>query len=155
MFSKRLFLPTIILAIVTLSVFQACSTSNSAINPQRPQIYLNSYQDVIDAVNQGLKQADMRAVEAKSIDDNTYYVKYYNKAIDMKGGGNESNPESALMAELTIKKLDDNKTRITIKEEEQSGLSPGAFKENLGRDLLRELKNLLEHESEVQKETAM
>ncbi len=155
MFSKRLLLPSLILAITTLSVFQACSSTGSAISPQQPQIYLNPYQDVIDAVNQGLKQADLRAVEARSIDDNTYYVKYYSKAVDMKGGGNESNPESALMAELTIKKLDDNKTRITIKEEEQSGMAPGAFRENLGRDLLRELKDLLDHESEVQKEMAM
>lgn len=155
MFSKRLFLPAIVSAIATLFVFQACSTSSSAINPQKPQIYLNSYQDVIDAVNTGLKQADLRAVEARSIDDNTYYVRYYSKAVDMKGGGNESNPESALMAEATIEKIDDNRTRISIKEEEQSGLAPGAFKENLGRDLLRELKDLLDHESEVQEESTM
>lgn len=154
MFSKRLFLPAIILAIATF-VFLACSTSSSAINPQQPQIYLNSYQDVIDAVDKGLKLADLRAVEARSIDDNTYYVRYYSKAIDIKGGGNESNPESALMAEVTIEKIDDNRTRISIKEEEQSGLAPGAFRENLGRDLLRELKDLLDHESEVQEVSTM
>lgn len=129
--------------ILTL-LFSGCSPSQSVLNPGIPHIYQNNFQDTIDGVEKALRMADMTIVEAKQIDDSRYYLHYYHKRYDTAGSNNR---RAGLGADITIKKLSDSRTRILIKEEEQTGLIPGSHKENLGRKLLRELNKVLKHES--------
>lgn len=133
--------------LIAIYFISACSASKSALSPNTPQIYLNSYQEVINATEKALKRADMYLLKAKEKDNKTYFIQYYKKRYDAAG---QNNPDSGLGADLTIKKLSDKKTQVLIEEEQQPNLVPGSHKETLGRDVLRELKKLLKHESEVQ-----
>lgn len=139
--------------LLTILLFtQACTTTNSALNPEEPHVYLNSYQEVIDAVDKSLTKSSMKVYDAKEIDSDSYYIKYYKEKFDT--GNKGINPNSALMAEIIIKKSGDKSTTLTINEEEQSTMIPSEYREKLGRNVLRELNKLLIHESEATKTLA-
>ena len=144
---KTLFI-TLALTIATLFMQLGCATTDSAINPNKPHTYLQSYQEVITATEKALRQADMIVIEAHEIDDKNYYIHYYQKSYDMAGNNNR---KVGLGADVTITKLTDNRTKLVIQEERQTGLVPGSHKENLGRKLLRELNKLLTHEGQQEK----
>ena len=141
--NNHLFTATIF-AILLFGI-QACSTTQSALNPDTPQVYLNSYEEVMEATQKALERADMNVLESKKIDEDNYRYQYYQKRYDAAGN---NNPDGGLGADLTITRLSDNRTKIVIKEEEQPALIPGSHKETLGKDVLRELRKLLTHESE-------
>ena len=134
---------TFALLIAALFIQQGCSTTDSAIDPNKPHTYLQSYQEVINATEKALRQADMIIIEAHEIDDKNYFIHYYQKSYDMASNNNR---EAGLGADITITKLSDKRTKLVIKEEKQSGLVPGSHKEYLGRKVLRELNKLLTHE---------
>jgi len=147
MLSKHRFFSTLLSVITLLFIFEACTATHSAINPKEPQVYYNSYNQVLKAVNKALSRASLRVYKTKEINDKTYFVEFYRKKYDT--ASNHNDPESAHMAKMTIKKISDKRTQIVIDEEEQSNMIPEEYKEKLGRDLLRELKKLLNNENDV------
>ena len=134
-------------AIFSILLFgiQACSTTQSALNPNTPQVYLNSYEEVMEATQKALERADMNIIQSNKIDEDSHNYQYYNKRYDVAGN---NNPDGGLGADLTITRLSENRTKVVIKEEEQPALIPGSHKETLGKDVLRELRKLLTHETE-------
>jgi hypothetical protein len=117
------------------------------VNPRYPHIYHNDFDETKEAAQQAIKNADMKIMESKSIDDKNYSIRYFSKSYDIAGN---NNPEAGLEAILTITEIDDNRTQITIEEEEQSHMVPGSHKETLGRDVLRQLRKLLTHENDFE-----
>ncbi|MCW9707568.1 hypothetical protein [Fodinibius salsisoli] len=125
----------------------ACATTQSAVDPNIPHTYSNSFEEVINASQEALANAGMKILKSKQIDQNNYHYHYFKTRYDVAGNNNS---EGGLGADLNITKISDNITKVVIKEETQSGLVPGSHKENLGKDLLRELNKLLNHNSQDQ-----
>ena len=144
---SKLFKTLVFVALI--ATVQACSTSKSAINPNVPHTYHNSYQEVVDAAQLALQRADMRVIEANQTEAKEYHVHYYQQRYDAAGS---NNPDGGLGADLYITRISNDRTKVVIKEEEQPSLIPGSHRETLGKDLLRELNKILVHESEVEKE---
>lgn len=132
--------------LICLSVFalQSCAPSNSALSPRQPHIYQNSYHEVLKATEKALTKASMKISVSKSVDADTYVVEYFQQRYDIQEN-EEANP--GLTARVTIQKLSEDRTKVTIKEDQQSSMVPGAFKSRLGRDFLRQLNPLLNHVS--------
>jgi len=132
---------SIIIAVVTL---QACGTSGAAVNPKQPQVYLDSYENVIKGAKKGLKMAGLRVYKSERINNNTYYVQFFQKKYNMHNNGTHTKPDH--MASMTIKKISEKKTRVDITEQEQLGMIPNSHKKKLGRDLLQQMNKLLHNE---------
>lgn len=128
-----------------LSLFiYACSTVQSATNPNIPHTYSNSFKEVVNASQEALNKAGMKILKSKRIDQNNYYFHYFKTRYDVAGSNNS---EGGLGADLNITRISDGITKVVIKEETQSGLMPGSHKETLGKDVLQELNKLLNHNS--------
>lgn len=143
--SKFLTLSLLVLGITLL--IQSCSTSKSAVNSKYPHIYHNDFEEVKEATQEAIKNADMKIIEAKNIDDKNYSIRYFSKSYDIAGSNNR---EAGLEAIVTITEIDENRTQITIEEEEQSHMVPGSHKETLGRDVLRQLRKLVTHGNDIE-----
>lgn len=134
---KHVFIKVTFPTLMIIGLLIACSSSR--VSTKAPHFYTNSFNETIQAVDRALKNERMEVKDSKKVDENTYFVRFYQPSKMI----NERNAETGLNGEITIKRIEANRTSITIKEDKQSDLIPREYRQNLAYDVFRQLEKLL------------
>ncbi len=126
----------------------AYSCSSTKLSVRDPHIYQNSYSEAMNAVYQSLELAHMRIVEKRTISSNEYFIRYRlaDGAVNIlssRESVTDQTGEFGLHGYLTITRLQDNQVRIQIREDEQPDKVPSSFRQNLAKDVYRQLNEKL------------